>query len=342
MASSIINSDDGVVSGTSGLKTTGGDDGALAVQSNGTEVAKFKTTELVINDGGANYDFRVEGDTDANLLFVDASTDRVGIGTTSPTGKIEVVNTSAGATTKVLTLSNKDSTTSTGTRIAFVPTANNVVLAAIDAVRTNSVVGGATDLRFNTYGSGAEVDGGAERMRIDSSGNLLVATTSTPGAATGGASIGAVADGAQLLLSRTTTTNRTQVVFYNGNGAVGSISTNGSSTTYATSSDYRLKENIVPMTGALNKVAALNPCTYTWKVDGSAGEGFIAHELQEVMPDCVSGEKDAVDDDGNPIYQGVDTSFLVATLTAAIQELSAKNDALEARIAALEAVPGNE
>ncbi len=87
----------------------------------------------------------------------------------------------------------------------------------------------------------------------------------------------------------------------------------------------------------------LKPCTYKWKVDGSDGQGFIAHELAEVAPQCVSGEKDAVDKDGNPIHQGIDTSFLVATLTCAIQELKALNDtqaatitALTARIVALE------
>jgi hypothetical protein len=95
MPSSVINSDDGVISGTSGLKSSGGDDGALAVQSNGTEVAKFKTTELVINDGGANYDFRVEGDTKANLFFVDASADAVGIGTNSPDYLLEIENTAS-------------------------------------------------------------------------------------------------------------------------------------------------------------------------------------------------------------------------------------------------------
>jgi hypothetical protein len=88
----------------------------------------------------------------------------------------------------------------------------------------------------------------------------------------------------------------------------------------------------------------LNPVTYTWKADGSAGEGFIAHELQAVCPDAVSGDKDAVNEDGTIKPQGVDTSFLVATLTAAIQELKAINDAqasrietLEAKVAALEA-----
>ena len=90
------------------------------------------------------------------------------------------------------------------------------------------------------------------------------------------------------------------------------------------------------MTGALAKVALLKPCTYKWKVDGSDGQGFIAHELAEVEAGCVTGEKDAVDEDGNPQYQGIDTSFLVATLTAAIQEQQTLITALTARITALE------
>jgi hypothetical protein len=109
---------------------------------------------------------------------------------------------------------------------------------------------------------------------------------------------------------------------------IGTISQNASTTVaYNTSSDYRLKENIAPMTGALAKVAQLKPVTYKWKSDGSDGQGFIAHELQEVVPDCVTGAKDALDKNGRPDYQGIDTSFLVATLTAAIQELKAEFDA---------------
>ena len=84
------------------------------------------------------------------------------------------------------------------------------------------------------------------------------------------------------------------------------------------------------MQNALATVAQLNPVTYTWKADGSDGQGFIAHELQAVVPDCVTGEKDAVDADGNPVYQGIDTSFLVATLVAAIQELKSDFDAYKA------------
>ena len=86
------------------------------------------------------------------------------------------------------------------------------------------------------------------------------------------------------------------------------------------------------MTGALAKVAALKPVTYKWNIDNSEGEGFIAHELAEVCPHAVTGEKDAVDAEGNPQYQGIDVSFLVATLTAEIQELSAKVTDLEAKV----------
>ena len=76
----------------------------------------------------------------------------------------------------------------------------------------------------------------------------------------------------------------------------------------------------------------LKPCTYKWNADGSNGEGFIAHELAEVCPQAVTGEKDAVDADGKPKYQGIDVSFLVATLTAAIQEQQAIIESLKARL----------
>jgi hypothetical protein len=117
----------------------------------------------------------------------------------------------------------------------------------------------------------------------------------------------------------------------------GYITSTTGGTTYNTSSDYRLKENVAPMTGALAKVEQLNPCTFTWKETGDSGQGFIAHELAEIVPECVTGEKNGTFENGDPFYQGIDTSFLVATLTAAIQELKAIVDAQAVEIAALKA-----
>jgi len=120
--------------------------------------------------------------------------------------------------------------------------------------------------------------------------------------------------------------------WYYNSGVIGSITQNGTTAiAYNTTSDYRLKENVQPLSGALARVAALKPCTYTWKLaPDEIGEGFIAHELAEVCPQAVTGEKDAVDEEGNAQYQSIDTSFLVATLTAAIQELKAEFDAYKA------------
>ncbi len=178
-----------------------------------------------------------------------------------------------------------------------------------------------------------DVTNAAERARIDASGNLLVGTTSQYSA---GYTVSVAMPGGGGIVTKAAGTSTTYPMgFLNNSGSfVGSISYTTTATAYNTSSDYRLKDNIQPMTGALAKVAALKPSTYRWKADGSDGEGFIAHELQAVVPQCVTGEKDAVDSEGNPVYQGIDTSFLVATLTAAIQELKAEVDSLRAQVEA--------
>jgi hypothetical protein len=172
---------------------------------------------------------------------------------------------------------------------------------------------------------------------------LLVGKTSYGSVAGVGSQLGALgvgiftaANDAPLYLNRTSSDGFI-AAFYKDGTNVGSISVTSTATAYNTSSDYRLKNTIAPMTGALAKVALLKPCTYKWNVDGSDGQGFIAHELAAVCPQAVSGEKDGVDAEGNPQYQGIDTSFLVATLTAAIQEQQALINDLRARVAALEA-----
>jgi len=173
---------------------------------------------------------------------------------------------------------------------------------------------------------------GVERLRVLSSG-LLVGTTSTtsPGIRIFNDS----GTAGRLNIFKTASGTYDAFALYHNVGYVGGITYSNTATAYLTSSDYRLKNDVQPIENALDTVSALNPVTWKWKLDGSAGQGFIAHELQTVVPDCVVGEKDAVDEDGKPRYQGVDTSFLVATLTKAIQELNAKVEGLQAEINAL-------
>jgi hypothetical protein len=174
---------------------------------------------------------------------------------------------------------------------------------------------------------------GTERMRIDSSGNLLVGRTTASGDLLdvfNGSSSSSV-----MRLRNDLGGGQVFARFDYGGSVIGSITGNNSATAYNTSSDYRLKENIAPMTGALAIVSQLKPVTYDWKSGGSS-QGFIAHELAEVVPDCVTGEKDAVNEDGSIKAQGIDTSFLVATLTAAIQEQQTLINNLTTRLNALE------
>jgi len=199
--------------------------------------------------------------------------------------------------------------------------------------------GNTTQMAFKTRNSAGTV---VEAVRIDAGQNVLIGATSFAD----GSNVFRIS-GSTISSGSSVTTTRTRLEFNSsGLGTVGSISTNGSATTYSTSSDYRLKNTIAPMTGALAKVALLKPCTYKWNADGSDGEGFIAHELAEVCPQAVVGEKDAietyVDEDGNEqtrsVYQGIDTSFLVATLTAAIQEQQLLIQQLQADVAILKGV----
>lgn len=248
---------------------------------------------------------RMRVDTSGNL----------GIGTSSPNAKLTIGGSGAN-------------------RMSFIGP-SGTYYAGYDGTTDTFGIASNTSIRFQT---GAYV----EAARIDSSGRLLVGTTT--GIANGTFCVKSNYAGAEAC-SFQGGSNGYIVTFHNTSGTlIGSITgSTGSTTAYNTSSDYRLKENIAPMTGALATVAQLKPCTYTWKVDGSSGQGFIAHELQEVVPDCVSGEKDAVNEDGSIKPQGIDTSFLVATLTAAIQEQQAiilaqqtALTALTARVAALE------
>ena len=266
------------------------------------------TTNGVTVQGDNSGSLQLATNSGTTAVTIDTS-QNVGIGTSSPVGQLTL---------------NKSSD------LNFLQGGYGISWGATSG-SSPRIIGSASDaIRFFA-------GGGSEAMRIASDGNVAIGT-STPlvGRVTVAYNSGS---GAGIIINQTNASAAGNLMSFRLNNVeVGSIYQNTSNTSYITSSDYRLKENIAPMTGALAKVAQLKPCTYTWKADGSDGQGFIAHELQAVVPDAVVGEKDAVDEEGNIKPQGVDTSFLVATLTAAIQELNAKVEAQAVRIAELEGV----
>jgi hypothetical protein len=302
------------------------------------------------NQGGGEISWSLAGTSTAGSVasFTQAMTlDASGnfyVGTTSQLGGSNITfNQPANADMKI------GASVSTGTRAAYQVFVNNTVTTVgTENSSGGSLVSGSSAYSTVISNSGAYPlsfgTNNTERARIDSSGNLLVGTTSNTRPARlrieGGetAHFTGYGNGFGIGLFMTpdasaTGGTATAISFQNVSAAtVGTIATTAGATAYNTSSDYRLKNTIAPMTGALAKVALLKPVTYKWNVDGSSGEGFIAHELAEVVPHAVTGEKDAVDTDGNIKPQGIDTSFLVATLTAAIQEQQAIIESLKARL----------
>jgi hypothetical protein len=318
--------------------------GRLAFYSNDASVGGAKTAVSldsvyrVTNGGSANLEIKTYSFPDGLLLrqkiesngdisfyedtgttpkfFWDASAERLGIGTSSPASALEIVGS--------VLLQNNTSAINFKNAAG---TARNVLFAdSSDITRL-----------LSADGAVAISAGGSERLRIDASGNLLVGTTTIEG---NGLTIRPNLDNGatRIIFERAATTASSLIqAFNNGTTNVGSISHTNTTTSYTTSSDYRLKEDAQPIANPSERLLALKPVNFAWKVDGSRMDGFMAHEAQEVVPEAVTGEKDAVDKDGNPEYQGIDQSKIVPLLTAALQEALKKIEALEARVAALEA-----
>jgi len=163
----------------------------------------------------------------------------------------------------------------------------------------------------------------SEKMRLNVSGRLGIGETTLTGAL--------------VIRGEVGQSFRAIDFTHNSSTVVGNIVTSTSSTAYNTSSDYRLKENVVNLDNALDRVAQLQPKRFNFITDADTTvDGFLAHEVQDIVPEAIQGEKDAVDSEGNPEYQGIDQSKLVPLLTKAIQELKTELDAAKARITELE------
>jgi hypothetical protein len=264
-------------------------------------------------DGAGNMSLAGDLTVDTDTLYVDSTNNRVGIGTSSPARDLSVGDGTGSPNIQLLAVSGGNS------RIEFGDTDDS-------DVGEIQYLHGDNAMLFHVNGS--------ERVRIDSSGYVHIGTG---GLQAGTTVAGTSLRGSDILKSTNTTSNANQVVFYNPNGVVGLIRTSGSSTAYITSSDYRLKENVTGITDGIERVKQLNPSRFNFIADADATvDGFLAHEAATVVPEAVSGERDAVDEDGNPDYQGIDQSKLVPLLTAALQEAIAKIETLETRLTALE------
>jgi hypothetical protein len=309
-------------------------------------------------------------DSSGRLLVGTSSVRNIGVGFQASTGsQLFIEQTSAGLTPATFVLNRNDSNgprvvlgRSRGTALG----SNTIVQSGDELGRFDFAGADGTDLETLAAQITAHVDGtpgandmpgrlvfsttadGAstptEAMRIDSSKKIWVSDSFSFAGSFVSASrlksftntasnTGAVA----IECAANSTDSRQHIVFTNTNGAVGSISTSASATAYNTSSDYRLKENVVDLDGAIARLNQLPVHRFNFKADpDTVVDGFIAHEAQEVVPECVTGTKDEEDENGDPVYQGIDQSKIVPLLTAALQEAIAKIEVLESKVAALE------
>jgi Chaperone of endosialidase len=293
-------------------------------------------------------------------IRIDAS-GNVGLGTTTPGAVVDIHNASSllilntyrndAAGSSVFFQKSRSATIGTNTIVqngdaigsVYFNGANGTGYSEAALIR-GSVDGtpGATNdmpgrLQFYTTPDGSGTL--TERMRITNGGFVFINTTSNFSADKMCLAFGTAENGFGIR-DNNDTSGATFAVFRNSTNAIcGSVTrvTTTNAVNYNTSSDYRLKVNVAPLVNGLQRALQLKPVSFDWIDNSESSEGFIAHEVAEVFPHAVSGTKDDIDENGRPKYQGVDYGKITPILAAAIKELNAKVEALEARVAELEA-----
>jgi hypothetical protein len=264
-----------------------------------------------------------------------ASNGTVGIGNTSPSYLLDVKN-DADADTPLIRIRNESTGSSAASRLYMTANGNNFSL-----YNYGDGTSYANETRFRSSAGGSYftfAPGSSEKMRIDSSGAVGIGeTTPTHNSTTrlylkGNEHVMSIRN-----LSTSSAGERVSIDFLDHNGTRrGYISVDTSGTLYSTSSDYRLKNVIEPVSNGIERINKLNPVKFEWKETGKKEEGFIAHEVDEIFKDAVGGEKDAVKEDGSINAQTMDYGRITPLLVKAIQEQQTIIEDLKARIETLE------
>ena len=318
-----------------------------------SDTARLLSGGAVINEDSNDVDFRVESNGNTHALFVDGGNDGVGIGTSSvdTNATMTISNTGDNHALSIVGALNKSRMHFQGANTGSASTDGLVIgLSSSDDTNDDSAL-----IALKESGSMTFQTGGSNRARINDKG-LLINTTSTLHSGVeralevenhSGSGFVAIFKGNnkdhETVAIHNSDTSGTRILLaFKTSGStgtlVGRVTSDGSTTTYATSSDYRLKENVSYDFDATTRLKQLKPARFNWIADESntTVDGFIAHEVSSVVPEAVIGEKDAVDADGNIDPQGIDQSKLVPLLVKSLQEAIAEIDTLKTKVAALE------
>jgi hypothetical protein len=323
-----------------------GEPSALAIGSN-TYVLKSDGTDISWGADQAGTITAFTNGVDNRVVTATSATALNGEANLTHDGTTTTIKATAGAaTTETAVITTANNANPAYANLVF-KSGGNTSGAWIKGVQASG--GNDGRLEFHTNNSGTV----GEAMRMMYNGNWIQGTASS------GSDGRQYTFGSSISSYRAGTADAYHMVFFNANGEIGRIRTSGSSTAYNTSSDYRLKENEVAISDGIARLKQLKPYRFNFKTDADTTvDGFFAHEVTPVVPEAISGDKDAMhpevlytDKDELPEGkeigdvkeatkinpQAIDQSKLVPLLTSALQEAITKIETLEAKVAALEA-----